>query len=139
MSSTKSLTAALVAAAAITAPAASALPATDPVKVRPSSSPSPVVKRPPNADNRFDSGHARQQRRRRSPDACRARRPARRAAHRSAAGTEAARELTARQAPRDSADQAESLDGVALLLSSLTVASILACAKSPTSRPSTIS
>ena len=55
MSTTKSLTTALVVAAAVTAPVASARPATDPVKVRPN--PAQLVQAPV-ADNGFDWGDA---------------------------------------------------------------------------------
>jgi hypothetical protein len=55
MSSTKSLTAALVVAAAATAPAASAAPASDPINVRPQ--PIQVVQAP-TVDNGFDWGDA---------------------------------------------------------------------------------
>ena len=56
MSSIKTLTAALVAAGAIAAPAASAMPASDPIGVRPQ--PSPTVVQAPAADNGFDWGDA---------------------------------------------------------------------------------
>jgi hypothetical protein len=55
MSATKSLTAALVIAAAATAPAASARPASDPITVRPHSV---QVVQAPAADNGFDWGDA---------------------------------------------------------------------------------
>jgi hypothetical protein len=55
MSATKSLTTALVVAAAATAPAASAAPASDPINVRPQ--PIQVVQAP-TVDNGFDWGDA---------------------------------------------------------------------------------
>jgi hypothetical protein len=55
MSATRSLTTALVIAAAVTAPAASAAPASDPINV----SPQPVqVVQSPTADSGFDWGDA---------------------------------------------------------------------------------
>ncbi|TML06578.1 MAG: hypothetical protein E6G41_06540 [Actinobacteria bacterium] len=56
MSSIKSLTTALVAAGAIAAPAASAMPASEPIAVSPDSS--TTVVQAPAADNGFDWGDA---------------------------------------------------------------------------------
>jgi hypothetical protein len=56
MSSIKSITTALVAAGAIAAPAASAMPASDPITVSPD--PSPTIVEARAADNGFDWGDA---------------------------------------------------------------------------------